>query len=76
MLSYDFALPQKNILIEYQGEYHDGNTRCQTKKDIEEQQYHDKLKYNYAKSHNIKLLEIWYWDYDNIEQILNQEIAC
>ena len=35
---------------------------------------HDKRKREYAKDHNIKLLEIWYWDYDNIEEILNKEL--
>ena len=33
-----------------------------------------KEKREYAKNHNIKLLEIWYWDYDNIEEILNKEL--
>jgi hypothetical protein len=31
---------------------------------------HDKLKHEYAASHGIKLLEIWYWDKDRIETIL------
>lgn len=31
-------------------------------------------KRQYAKAHNIKLLEIWYWDFDNIEEILNKNI--
>ena len=29
----------------------------------------------YAKQHNIDLLEIWYWDFDNIEKILQDKIA-
>ena len=28
----------------------------------------------YAKEHNIKLLEIWYWDFDNIEEILRRTL--
>ena len=35
---------------------------------------HAKRKREYAKNHNIKLLEIWYWDYDTIEEILNKEL--
>lgn len=31
-------------------------------------------KRQYAKDHNIKLLEIWYWDFDNIENILEKEL--
>lgn len=35
---------------------------------------HDKRKREYAKSHGYKLLEIWYYDYNNIEEILNREL--
>ena len=69
-LSYDFYIPKYNLLIEYQGEYHDGSVSCQTEEDIERQQEHDRRKREYAKSHGIDLLEIWYWDFDNIENIL------
>lgn len=73
-LSYDFYLPKLNILIEYQGEYHDGNTRNQTEKDIKRQQEHDRRKKQYAIDHDIKLIEIWYWDFDNVEKILEKEL--
>ena len=39
------------------------------------QQEHDKRKKEYAKLHNIKLLEIWYYDFDNITEILNKELG-
>lgn len=71
-LSYDFLLLDNNILIEYQGEYHDGTALIQTKEEFEKQQIHDKLKKQYAQENNISLLEIWYWDYDNIEEILDK----
>jgi hypothetical protein len=73
-LSYDFYLPQYNLLIEYQGEFHDGNGNYYMKKNLEKQQEHDRRKREYAKSHNVKLLEIWYYNYDNIEEILNKEL--
>lgn len=78
-LSYDFFLPENNILIEYQGAYHDGtvhknNSNLQTLSDLEQQKYRDELKRKYAKQHNYQLLEIWYWDYDNIENILEKEL--
>lgn len=38
------------------------------------QDEHDKRKRNYAKEHNINLLEIWYYDMDNIEEILIKEL--
>lgn len=71
-LSYDFLLLDNNILIEYQGEYHDGTALIQTKEEFKKQQIHDKLKKEYAQENNISLLEIWYWDYDNIEEILDK----
>ena len=74
-LSYDFYIPIKNILIEYQGQYHDGTTGNQTEEQFANQQEHDKRKEQYANNNNIKLLEIWYWDYDNVEEILNNNLS-
>lgn len=62
------------MLIEYQGEFHDGTAWQQTEIDFLRQQEHDKRKKNYANMNNILLLEIWYWDYNNIEQILDKTI--
>lgn len=69
-LSYDFYLPEHNLLIEYQGEFHDGKVNDYVKQNLEHQQEHDKRKKKYADQNRIKLLEIWYWDYENIEEIL------
>lgn len=74
-LSYDFYLPKQNILIEYQGEFHDGSATCQNENQFKRQWEHDRRKREYAKSNNIMLLEIWYWDFDNIEKILDQYIS-
>ena len=73
-LSYDFYIPSLNLLIEYQGQYHDGTAKNQTKEQFLNQQEHDRRKKEYAKLHNIKLLEIWYWDFNNIEEILNKNV--
>ena len=73
-LSYDFYLPGYNLLIEYQGEFHDGKAKLQTPSEFKKQKEHDKRKREYAKNNNINLLEIWYWDIDNIEKILNKEL--
>lgn len=78
-LSYDFWVPQFNLMIEYQGGYHNGkvherNPKKQTEQNLEQQYYRDNLKRQYAKEHNYQLLEIWYWDYENIESILTKEL--
>lgn len=70
LLSYDFYLIDYNLLIEYQGEFHDGSGGLYTKLNLKSQKDHDDRKRNYAKKHNIDFLEIWYWDYDNIDKIL------
>ena len=71
LLSYDFYLPTYNLLCEFNGIQHE--------KPIEHfggeaqfkiQQEHDKRKREYAKEHSINLLEIWYYNYDNIEEII------
>ena len=73
-LSYDFHLSKYNLLIEYQGEFHDGTVPHQTQEEFEKQQEHDRIKRQYANNHSINLLEIWYWDFDNIEKILCKEL--
>lgn len=71
-LSYDFYIPKYNLLIEYQGNFHDNTVDDGIQSDykFEVQKEHDKRKREYAKLHNIDLIEIWYWDYENINKIL------
>lgn len=68
----DFILPNHKIWIEYDGEFH-------YKKYYEDQNYetlkiHDKSKDEYAKRHGWKLIRIPYYDFDNIEEILKNEL--
>ena len=68
-LRYDFYLPVYNRLIEFDGEQHfkyRDNSRWNTKENFEKTQERDKIKNEYAKSHNIKLIRIPYWERDNI----------
>ena len=74
-LSYDFYIPDMNILIECQGlqhiypiEYFGGEEQFKIQKE------HDKRKREYAEKNGYKLLEIWYYDYDKIEEILSREL--
>ena len=73
-LSFDFYIPNKNLLIEYQGQFHDGTADIQTAEGYKAQQKNDKIKRDYALSHNFNLLEIWYYEFDDIENILKQNI--
>jgi len=42
---------------------------------FEKQVEHDRRKKEYALSNNYNFLEIWYWDYDNIEEIIAKKIS-
>lgn len=76
LLSYDFYLSDYNLLIEYQGEQHEKYIPGlhESYEDFKRQVEHDKRKKYYAQIHNIKLLEIWYYNFDNIEEILKDEL--
>ena len=80
ILSYDFYIPQFNLLVEYQGEFHympvyfANKSREYCDNRYAKQQEHDRRKREYAESHNITLLEIPYWDYDNVESILAEAL--
>lgn len=68
----DFILPDYKIWIEYDGEFHyrkiyddDGHEKIKI---------YDEIKDKYAKKYGWKLIRIPYWEFDNIEKILNKEI--
>ena len=75
-LSYDFYLPDYNLLIEYQGEQHEKYIPYfhQSYDDFLKQVEHDRRKKEHTQNNNINLLEIWYWDFNNIEEILKNEL--
>jgi hypothetical protein len=81
-LKFDFYLPLYNTCIEYQGEQHSieyhnvlhpKGTR-HDKSDLEFIQYKDQIKRDFCTKEGIKLIEINYWEYDNIETILKKEL--
>ena len=75
-LSYDFYIPNNNLLIEFQGKQHyEVVEDFGGQEYFEIQQEHDRRKRQYAKDNNIKLLEIAYWDFENIEKILSRELG-
>lgn len=75
-LPFDFYIPSKKLLIEYDGIQHfepisfggDASKNfVQTKKN-------DLIKEEFCKKNNLKLLRIPYWDYSNIDSILKGAI--
>ena len=74
-LRFDFYIPNLNLCIEYDGIQHfKCNIKWHTKKEFNTLQKHDKLKNNYCKENDIKLLRISYKEFENIESILEQTL--
>ena len=69
---WDDNKTQLRLLIEYDGEFH--YKKIFKNDGYENLKIHDKLKNQYCKKHNIKLLRIPYWDFDNIEEIIKNEL--
>lgn len=72
-LNYDFKINDKNILIEYQGEFH-VKPHDKTNESYQKQVDRDNIKRQYALEHGYKLIEIWYTDFNNIENILTYQL--
>ena len=71
----DFFVPLFNIAIEYNGEQHYKPVRpFGGTLSFKRQQERDNALRQYCIEHEITLIEIPYWDYDNIETILNKEL--
>lgn len=74
-LPFDFYLPDYNMVVEIMGEQHEKPIDFWGGIDTFNYiKYHDTIKRTYLKDHNIKLLEIWYWDFNNIEEILKSRL--
>lgn len=76
VLPFDFYIPSKNTIIEFDGEQHfkpiklfGGEKAFLTRK------RHDNIKNNYCKRNNITLIRIPYFDFNNISIILNNELS-
>lgn len=74
-LRFDFYIPILNLCIEYDGEQHyKPIDYFGGEKDFKETQFRDQIKTQYCKDNNINLLRIPYWEFNNIENIICQEI--
>lgn len=78
-LRFDAYDPKYSIAYEYQGEQHyqpinfHGYNIEKAKKDFEVNQIRDQIKRDFCNKNNIHLIEIPYWDYENMESILQNK---
>lgn len=78
VLFFDFYIPCYNLLVEYDGEQHyrpvnfGGISDESALENFRYTQHNDNIKTQYCKDNDIPLLRIPYWDFDNIEQILEE----
>lgn len=71
LLKFDFYLPEYNIVIEYDGEFHYIEFE-KLKTNLNAQKRRDEIKTRYCEENDIILLRIPYWEKDNIESILSE----
>lgn len=78
LLPFDFYLPYHNLLVEYDGEQHFMPVDFGGKGEEWALEQHlavverDNIKNQYCKDNSIPLLRIPYWDFDNIEEKLEE----
>lgn len=73
-LPFDFYIPNKNLIIEFDGIQHfEVRDYFGGEKEFEDTKIRDKIKNDYCKDNNINLLRIPYWELSNIEKILDVE---
>ncbi len=79
-LPFDYYLPKYNIAIEYDGEQHfkpvrfNGTSEETAKEMHEECKYRDNIKNNYCKENNILLIRIPYYEKDNMESFIIENL--
>ena len=71
VLPFDFYLPDYNLVIEIMGEQHEQPIKIfGGEEKFQKTICHDKMKRDYLQSHNIDILDIWYYDFKNMESII------
>lgn len=80
-LPFDFYLIDFNVLIEFDGEQHYDATATRTIDPIKQQERfekikkHDRIKNKYCKDNNIPLVRIPYWERDDMEYFLFDQLV-
>ncbi|MEN8079152.1 hypothetical protein ABFP60_19505 [Clostridioides difficile] len=74
-LRFDFYLPQNNICIEYDGEQHYKPVKIfGGEEKLRQQIQNDRIKNNFCKVNNIKLIRVPYYELNNIKEFLDKAI--
>ena len=76
LLSFDFYLPEYDMMIEYDGEQHFYPIERFGGEDaLKKNKIRDKIKDTWCENHGVKMLRIPFWEYGNIDTILSEELA-
>lgn len=72
-LPFDFYIPKYDLCIEYDGILH-FEDKFNSPKEFAKVQNRDQIKTKYCEDNNIKLIRIPYWEFENIEKIIENEL--
>lgn len=81
ILLFDAYLCDYNVAIEYQGEQHyypvkySSETMEEAVKKLKYTQKHDKIKADFCKENNISLIYVPYWEYEDMEYYLFDQLS-
>ena len=74
-LPFDFYLPDCNLIVEIMGEQHERPVEIfGGQEGFEKRIRHDKIKRDYLKQNNIDILDIWYYEFDKMEDLILNKI--
>ena len=75
-LPFDFYLPDYNLIVEIMGEQHESPVDIfGGEEKFEITVMHDKLKRDYLNNHNIDILDIWYYEFNRMENLILNKLA-
>ena len=63
------------MCVEYDGQQHFDEIHAYSKENFQQTKINDEIKTNYCKENNILLLRISYWEFNDIEKILENTLA-
>jgi hypothetical protein len=75
LLPFDFYLPKYNLIIEFMGKQHEipieffGGLEA-----FKSRKMHDDIKFQYCVKNNIDYLDIWYYEYSDIDNIIIKKL--